>query len=332
MRGVSVIVCCYNSAGRIGTTLEHLACQRTSGAWPWEIVVVDNASTDNTAALAAQTWRRLGRADVSLIVVDQPKPGLSGARAKGIETARHDVLIFCDDDNWLSPDYVAHAFSLLEAHPQVGAAGGYGQATTDVPLPVWFEHYKTCYACYPQGKEDGQLSGVYAFLYGAGLVIRRAALSRLAAQGFAPVLPDRVGNKLSSGGDTELSYALRLAGYKLWFSEKLIFQHYIPASRLTTRYLYRLVSALSYCSGLLIVYNYRLEGKKITALTWPKDMVYQLLFFLRALVTYPFVRKTILEKKLGLSFAFNKLKGIAVQAGSYRARDHRISGLTGTMD
>jgi glycosyltransferase involved in cell wall biosynthesis len=328
-RGVSVIVCCYNSASRIGATLEHLARQRTSGAWSWEVVVVDNASTDNTAELAAQTWRRLGRADVSLTVANQSKPGLSWARAKGIETAHYDVLIFCDDDNWLAPDYVAEAFSLLEACPQVGAAGGHGTATADVPLPEWFDQYKNCYACYPQGEQDGELSGVYAFLYGAGLVLRRAALSRLEARGFTPLLPDRVGNKLSSGGDTELSYALRLAGYTLWFSEKLVFRHYIPASRLTQRYLYRLVSALSYCSGLLIVYNYRLEGKKITMLTWPKDLTYQIFFFLRALFKYPFVRGATREKKLGLLFAFNKLRGIAVQAGGYRVRDQRIRNLAG---
>ena len=324
--GMSVIICCYNSAPRLPRTLEHLALQHTPSL-PWEIVLVDNRSTDDTRRTAVETWSRLGRHDVPLHVVDQPVPGLSYARQKGVEASRYALLLFCDDDNWLSPNYVEDAFRILHARADIGALGGTGQAVADVPLPSWFEAYKACFACYPQGKQEGELSGTNAFLYGAGLVVRRDALDRLAQKQFKPILPDRVGSKLSSGGDTELSYALRLTGYKLWYSEKLMFQHHLPASRLTEQYLYRLVSALAYCSGLLITYNYLLEGKKITSLTWIKDTLYQFTFLLRALVSYPFTKQAVMEKNLGVLFSWNKFKSIVAQAGAYGSRDRQIRKL-----
>jgi len=327
-RGVSVIICCYNSAPRLGPTLDHLARQQTSGAWPWEVIVVNNASTDDTSHVAISTWHQLGRADILLKVVDQPRPGLSFARAKGVEEAGYDVLIFCDDDNWLESSYVQTAFDLLEAHPEVGALGGQGQARADVPLPAWFEQYKGCYACYPQGDSDGELRSTFSFLYGAGLVVRNEALSRLAAKGFHPILPDRIADKLTSGGDTELSYAIRLVGYKLWYSEKLNFYHYLPSNRLTEQYLLRIMSSMSYCSGLLIIYNYLLQGKRVGTFTWFKDANYQLLFFLRALLRYPFRHTSTLEKKQDLAFAANRMRSIFGQAGTYQARYNQILKLS----
>jgi len=321
--GVSVIMCCYNSASRLRTTLEYLARQQTSSL-SWEIIVVDNASTDDTASLANSLWSNLRRADVPLMLVEQPRPGLSFARAKGVEAARYDILIFCDDDNWLAPNYVQDAFDIMHLRDDLGALGGAGTAVADAPLPSWFDQYKECFACYPQGDKEGELSGVYAFLYGAGLVVRRDALDMLVQRGFKAILPDRIGTKLTSGGDTELSYALRLAGYKLWFSEKLTFEHYLPASRLTEEYLYRLISSLSYCSSLLIVYNYFLQGKKITRMTWLKDAIYQGMFFFKALVRYLRVKQISRERKIGILFSFNRLKGVAAQMGTYRKRDRQI--------
>ena len=66
MKGISVVVCCYNSIARIGETLTYLSNQKVPADVAWEIVLVDNASTDRTADFArehALLLRQLGQVD-----------------------------------------------------------------------------------------------------------------------------------------------------------------------------------------------------------------------------------------------------------------------------
>ena len=99
MKGVSVIICCYNSSKRLGETLKHLSVQKINDT-PCEIIIVDNASTDNTASLARETWDALG-SSIPMRIINESKPGLSHAREAGINASSYTYIIFCDDDNWL---------------------------------------------------------------------------------------------------------------------------------------------------------------------------------------------------------------------------------------
>src|SRR6185437_11337360 len=99
--GISVIICCYNSATRITPTLQHLFNQKGISLSSWEIIVVDNASTDNTCEKAIEIWESFGPGKPDFKVISEPTPGLSAARQKGINEALYDYVLFCDDDNWL---------------------------------------------------------------------------------------------------------------------------------------------------------------------------------------------------------------------------------------
>src|SRR5688500_716407 len=124
MKGVSVIICCYNSAQRISDTLKYLFNQKVSDSIPWEVVVVNNASSDSTSEIAKSAWVEKG-GGTNFKIVDQSIPGLSSARQKGIEVSNYDFLIFCDDDNHLEPNYIAAAFNLMHENPEIGIAGGW---------------------------------------------------------------------------------------------------------------------------------------------------------------------------------------------------------------
>src|SRR5262249_17511403 len=102
LRGVSVILCCHNSVTRLKPTLAHLAGQSGIGEREWEIVLVDNASTDQTASHAQSLWQSFG-APSELRVVSEPNLGLIHARVTGISSAGYEILTFVDDDNWISP-------------------------------------------------------------------------------------------------------------------------------------------------------------------------------------------------------------------------------------
>src|SRR5687768_534263 len=125
VEGVSVVICTHNGAARLPAVLSHLAAQQAEV--PWEVVVVDNASTDDTAQVATRHWQAQA---APLRVVSEPQLGLSNARRRGLDAAAYPIVAFVDDDNWLAPDWVATAARLMAQLPDVGALGGFIEAAT----------------------------------------------------------------------------------------------------------------------------------------------------------------------------------------------------------
>src|SRR5947209_4387756 len=154
MAGISVIICCYNSAVRLPETLRHLARQVVPASMPWEVILVNNASTDDTAEAAKKIWTEL-EATLPLAVVPEPRPGLSYAREKGIAAARYDILVFVDDDNWLDENYVRVAHEKMCGNAAIGVLGGYIKAQCETPAPPWFEPLQAYYAVGKQSRHSG---------------------------------------------------------------------------------------------------------------------------------------------------------------------------------
>lgn len=236
--GVSVVICCYNSALRLPETLAHLSRQQVSEDISWEIVVVNNASTDNTVAVAEDSWKKFGQQDVPLRIVHEPASGLTNARNRGVREARYEYIVFCDDDNWLVENYVELSYRILSNDEKIGAAGGKSVPVGEVELPDWFENFKAGYTVGPQGDKSGDISE-RRFIWGTGMVTRRS-LYLYINTAFPSFLIDRRGNELSAGGDTEYTIRLIFSGYGLYYDERLVVEHFIPAFRLTEAYRDRL--------------------------------------------------------------------------------------------
>lgn len=236
--GVSIVICCYNSAQRLSRTLAHLAVQQVSKTLKWEVVIVDNASRDNTVDVAFKTWNTVGAAP--LRVVPEPRAGLVFARNHGLAEAKHDIVSFVDDDNWVCPQWVQSAWEVMNEAPDIGACGGFSEAVCEVKPPSWFEDHSASYAIGPDELRRGDITNTRGWLWGAGLSIRKSAWQQLVANGFSSLLIGRQGRKLGSGEDSELCLALRLAGWRLWYDPRLRFQHFLPARRLEWVYLRRL--------------------------------------------------------------------------------------------
>lgn len=239
MNGVSVILCCHNSARRLPETLRHLSRQVVSGGINWEVLVVDNASTDDTAETAVKAWPT--EAKVPLRVVVEPKAGLSHARERGVEDSRYEYLLFCDDDNWLAPSYVEKAIEIMNANPGVALAGGWGTPVCEIPPPRWFHDFAGPYGTGPQGDQAGVVSPLMTF-YGAGAIVRKTDYRQLLKSGFRFFLSGRKGKKLTTGEDRELGYAFSLNGKKLYYDPELKFQHFIPKERATFGYYRRMMT------------------------------------------------------------------------------------------
>lgn len=238
MDGVSVVVCCHNSASRLPATLRHLSEQRGAAGMPWEVVVVDNASRDATAQVARDCWT--GPQPAPLRVIHEPKPGLAHARVRGIAESRFEFITFIDDDNWVASNWVAEVARVFRAHPDVGLCNGVSEAVSDQPLPHWFRQFQISYAVSPAEWLSEDITTSRGWLWGAGMSLRRAAWNQLAEAGWHWQLTGRLGSALSSGEDSELCCALKAAGWRLRYDRSLQLQHHIDNRRLEWTYLRQL--------------------------------------------------------------------------------------------
>lgn len=238
----TIALCCHNSEERITETLRHLVCQKGLAGVTWEVLVINNASTDATSAVASEVWKKevaTGRIDaVTFRVIDEPRSGLSHARARAFQAAKGAVVCFLDDDNWAPPHWLSKVQEIFKQHPEVAAAGGpISEVLEKEPPPEWFERFKGNFTIWNPRDSAGYWDQP---LCGAGLCVRKAAWEKLRAEGFHFQLSDRSGKNLSSGGDFELCYALLLAGWKLWYDPALHIKHWMPANRITWNNLLRL--------------------------------------------------------------------------------------------
>lgn len=112
---VSVVIPAYNAAATLARQLEAFEQQRVSQ--PWELIVADNGSTDDTRAVAEGWAVRIP----ALRVVDAgERRGASAARNLGAAAARGDLLLFCDADDVIERDWVERMASSLAHHDLVG--------------------------------------------------------------------------------------------------------------------------------------------------------------------------------------------------------------------
>ena len=244
--GISVVIPCHNGVERLPATLAHIAAQRVPRGVPWEVILVDNASTDGTPG-AARAWPDPPPAP--LRIVSEPRLGLSFAHFAGFAAARHEIVSFVEDDNWIAPDWLQVVSEIMAAHPDVGACGGQNEAHFSTPAPAWFEQYAHYYAVGVQGPEEGgDITWTRGYLWGAGMTVRARAWRQLVDGGFGFLLEDRVGGRLTTGGDSELSFALRLAGWKLRYEPRLRLRHDLPARRLRWPYLCALAGGMGAAS------------------------------------------------------------------------------------
>jgi len=273
MNGVSLIICCHNSVDKLPPTIKHVNELAVSKNISWELIVVDNASTDGTSEIAANLLSVELKSSVK--IVTENELGLRHARLKGISVSKYEYICFIDDDNWICPEWVNTVYEIMSGHPEVGACGGVGLPSFESTPPKWFEQYAGCYAVGSQGESTGYVADSRGYLWGAGLTVRRSAWDELIANGFTFTLSGRHGTNLSSGEDSEICFALRCYGWRLWYDEKLCYYHYLPPSRLTWSYLKKLYRGFGASEVVLGAYrefiDTNIENPIIFHNSWKSD-------------------------------------------------------------
>lgn len=245
----SIILCTYNGASKLKATLQAITELQTK--FKWELIVVDNNSTDTTGDFARSF---LANSKIDYSVLDCKTPGKMNAFWRGLRVAKYEFILDCDDDNEIFPKYIENGVSYLEKKPNVGALGGIGLLKKG-SWPAWFQKYSKSYALGPQGL-SGKPLAAFNYLYGAGCFYRKSILDNLKERGFNSLLSCRKGNELSSGGDVELCHVIQLSGFELIYLESLRFYHNIAADRINFDYYLRLKSGIASSFPLLETYRF----------------------------------------------------------------------------
>ena len=247
---LSIVVCTYNRAAWLGAALDSLAGQTLDPAL-FEVLLVDNNSTDATAKVAAEYDGQIA----NFRYLHEPRQGLSNARNLGWQSARGKIVAFIDDDARTASDWgarIVEAFQTVVPRPV--SVGGKILPLFDAPLPSWFSaeiEVRTW------GEGSGFLEGPrrrYGFS-GSNMAFPREVLTRYG--GFSAGLGMQ-GHKIRLGEDSDLFSRIQEREPLFWYDPKLIVYHLVPQRNLSLRY--RLKRA--YASGQAVAFMKRERGER----------------------------------------------------------------------
>jgi glycosyltransferase involved in cell wall biosynthesis len=225
---LSVILPTFNRANALKRALAALLRQ---SAMPdaYEVVVVDNNSSDGTAGVVALFEDRRIR------LISEPRQGLSYARNAGLAAARAPIVAFTDDDVEVAPDWVETIVATLARYPHVDGLGGRVLPSWQNGRPPWLtrEHWA------PLALQDhGDARRVFdrsapIGLIGANVAFRRDVFERIGA--FSPAV-QRVKDGIGSTEDHELLVRLYESGGRMLYQPKLLVMARVSGDRCDRRY------------------------------------------------------------------------------------------------
>jgi glycosyltransferase involved in cell wall biosynthesis len=229
---ISVIVCTYNRCKTLSKTLSSLSTLVPPIGMPWELILVDNRSTDDTAAVIKGF---IANSRLNVRYLFERDQGLSYARNSAIRAARGRIIAFTDDDVTLDTRWLCEIQVAFEERECIGAGGRI--------LPVWTSQKPSwltlsgphslrtgTIVSFDQGEDacDLMISPV-----GANMAFKMAAFEKY---GFFRTDLGKRGSDPMIGEETEFCTRLTRAGEKIRYAPKAIVYHPVPMLRLRKRH------------------------------------------------------------------------------------------------
>jgi glycosyltransferase involved in cell wall biosynthesis len=225
---ISVIVCTYNRCERLRSALGSLAQLRAPSDISWELIVVDNNCTDETAE-AIKTFAANSR--ICVRYVFEAQQGLSYARNAGIKAARGDIVAFTDDDVTVHPRWLCELQKTFDEYDCLGVGGKI--------VPVWngqepswlrrdgpFAFRSGVIVSFDQGEEAQELT---ISPVGANMAYKKVGFEE---HGFFRTDLGKIGKDSMLGEEVEFCMRLFRAGRRVVYAPKAIVYHPVELSKL----------------------------------------------------------------------------------------------------
>jgi len=240
---VSVIICTCNRAAGLRATLESLGKARIPSGWQVEIVIVDNACTDETSKVV----QCVTLPNMTMRCLYEPKRGKSYALNLGLASVQGDYLLFTDDDVRVNADWVEQIVGPL-ANGEADAVVGRTELAVYLQRP-WLSPWLKGFLAAPEVRPGEQLE-----LIGANMAFRRAVLQRVPA--FDPELGP---GALGLAEETLFGLQLIEAGLKVKPAQNAVVIHHPDESRLTRRCWLDIAQKCGRSHGYLAHHWYHIE-------------------------------------------------------------------------
>lgn len=229
---ITVCLCTRNRAAMLKRALFSLvACDKPTGLF-WEILVVNNGSSDETPSVVAGFQGRL-----PIRMVTENCPGLSSARNRALAAARGNWLLWIDDDVTVNPRWLATYAYHIRQHPDTMLLGGAITVAFSGNAPKWIcQGIDAIGNAYAERRvvASTRISASGDMPFGANFGIRKSALSGYC---FDPRLGRHPDRPTKGGEETTLMRALLKASNVGWWVANAGVTHHIDASRQTEAYL-----------------------------------------------------------------------------------------------
>jgi glycosyltransferase involved in cell wall biosynthesis len=236
---LSIIICSYNRANYIGDALTALY-QQTASLDAFEVFIVDNNSTDNTADVF-KTWRN-AHPNGKFEYTTETKQGASFARNTGAKLASTPWLCFIDDDAIASPHYVENTIKHTQDQPFIVGFGGKIIPKYIPSEPKWMSYYVSSlvgnfdYAPNACRFENGK------YPLESNMIVAKKVFDQVG--GFNEAIPGVVGTLRIGGEGKELFYKIMALDHTIYYDPNIMVHHVVEVSKLTPEYLYRVASGI----------------------------------------------------------------------------------------
>lgn len=232
----TVAICTYNRAEKLRDALaaiRHALTQARSGEW--EVLVVDNNSSDHTADVCEEA-----KAGLPLRYVFEEEQGLSHARNRAVRECRGELLLFTDDDVTVGKYWLREYDNARGLFPGADFFGGRVKPRWETPRPRWLHDEKMALLSgllvhYDRGPENRMLEDGDPLPYGASFAITRTLFEQVGR--FRPDL-GVMGEVPGRGEEADYMTRAQKQGFHGAYIASAISYHPVDHARLSLRYLY----------------------------------------------------------------------------------------------
>ena len=280
----SIIICSYTNGDKLFKaihSIEHLNFPKEN----LEVIIVDNGSQNQYYhnILIKKIQQNIPSLNYKFIL--ETRQGLVFARMSGILNASNEIIVYCDEDNYLDSNYLQITSRIFE-NSKVDMIGGKSinsNSITNQLLAIGKQY---------ESNKDLDFTEV---LWGAGLVFKKELICKILNNQWSFANNEKRG----AGEDYELNYLYKINGKKLYYCDDLVLYHDIDPIRFNEDYLRELIRMNTNIMPMIIKYTAFYKFKYSNS----KVRIYSAM---KILVKYLFFKEINLEDKLLFKLTFLK--------------------------